>query len=689
MAGQMLDVSRSLALVLLVACAGSGQPARSTTGPSPAAEAAPTPPSSPAPAPAAVTPPAPETTEPTVLSDAQRQQDAAAAPLAQSIVDAYPNWNGFFSTLVASWSPDGKRVLFGSVRDGSPQIYAGDPGRPGEPPTAITTGPERAIWATYTVDGKYILYLRDTRGDENHHVWRLAADGSSLTDLTPEPGVHRQEPNLPGKRPDLMLYAASRVSDPSTMVYAQSIAGGAPRLIHTSPGPGGLGDVTPDGARALFVATRSFDDGVLSELDVATGAARRIYPPQGKKATVFTAGYAADGARIYVSTDEGSESSVLLALDGKTGKELARYVNRAPRGAPLTAKLSPAGDRVVVQVGAGDHGEIRVLDARTLALVRPVQVPLGDVQLGAFRADGKQFSILISLPDRPADVYAVELATGAVRPLRDDRRPGLDALPKLTAKIENIPAFDGLSIPINVYLPTARPGEPSRRRPTIVIFHGGPASSYAIRWNPYARFFLALGYAVLEPNVRGSTGFGRAYEMADNREKRADWLKDLETVNAWTRRQPWCDPARVIVWGQSYGGYTTLMALTRQPTLWRAGVDLYGVADLEKFLRTTDAAIRSVFVTEFGDLDRDGALLDQFSPMRDVDKITAPLFVYAGQNDPRVPRSESDAIVRALRARQVPVEYMVAASEGHTVDRRDTKIELLTRTARFLAEATR
>jgi dipeptidyl aminopeptidase/acylaminoacyl peptidase len=129
------------------------------------------------------------------------------------------------------------------------------------------------------------------------------------------------------------------------------------------------------------------------------------------------------------------------------------------------------------------------------------------------------------------------------------------------------------------------------------------------------------------------------------------------------------------------------MALTRQPTLWGAGVDLYGVADLKQFLRTTDAGIRSAFIAEFGDLDKDGPLLDEFSPMRDRDKIVAPLFVYAGQNDPRVPRSESDAIVRALRERGIPVEYMVAANEGHTVDRRETKIELLTRTARFLEDA--
>jgi dipeptidyl aminopeptidase/acylaminoacyl peptidase len=375
---------------------------------------------------------------------------------------------------------------------------------------------------------------------------------------------------------------------------------------------------------------------------------------------------------------------VLLALDAKTGRELARYVNDSPAAAPITPRVSPRGDRIALGVDAGNHGEVRILDARTLKVQRAVKVPLGDVQLGDYRQDGKGFSILVSQPDRPADPYSVDAATGEVRPLRDDKRAGLDGLPPIEASIENVKAFDGLTIPINRYLPKL---DAPKKLPTIVIFHGGPASSYAVRWNPYARFFVSLGYAVLEPNVRGSTGFGRAYEMADNREKRADWLKDLEQVNAWTKSQPWCDADRVVVWGQSYGGYTTLMALTRQPTLWRAGVDLYGPADLKAFLRSTDQAIRSAFVTEFGDIDKDGPLLDQFSPMRDVDKIVAPLFVYQGANDPRVPRSESDAIVVALRKRKVPVEYMLAANEGHTVDRRETKVELLTRTARFLEDA--
>jgi dipeptidyl aminopeptidase/acylaminoacyl peptidase len=621
--------------------------------------------------------------DPTVLTAEQEQRDQNRLTLAQSIVDAYPNWNGLFSSLVANWSPDGEHILFGGLRDGLPEIYTGEVAKPADPPKAVTRGPQRALWAQYSVDGTRILFLRDNKGDENHHIWRINVDGTGLIDLTPGEPMHRDEPVLPRKRPLTMFYSASRTTSPSSKLFIQSVAGGGPKLIYTNPNPGGLADVTSDGAHALFIDYRSNDDVVLLQVEVPSGKHRRVYPSAEKKVSISSAAYSPDGQRIYVATDQGAESSVLLGLDAKTGSVLVRYVNDAPPTAPMSVLVSPTGDRVAVGIDAGNHGEVRVLDAKTLALERRVNVPLGDVIVGSFRHDGKAFSILISQPDHPADIYSVNAATGQLRPLRDDKRPGLDALPAIEATIEQVRAFDGLTIPINQYLPKGRTG----KLPTIVMFHGGPASSYAVRWNPYARFFLSLGYAVLEPNVRGSTGFGRAYEMADNREKRADWLKDLETVNAWTKKQSWCDPDHVVVWGGSYGGYTTLMALTRQPMLWRVGVDLFGVADLKQFLRTTDASIRSVFIAEFGDLDKDGPLLDEFSPMRDRDKIIAPLFVYAGQNDPRVPRSESDTIVRALRERGVPVEYMVAANEGHSVDRRETKIELLTRTARFLEDA--
>ncbi len=621
--------------------------------------------------------------EPTVLTEAEKQRDAARVPLASGIVDAYPNWNGIFSDFVAQFSPDGKQVLYGSLRDGAPELYLGDVSRPSDAPKTLTQGPQRAFNAHFTRDGKSVVFLRDQNGDEDYAIWRVGVDGTGLTNLTPGETMHRGEVFLPRGNPKMMIYRATKKTEAGTTLFSQAIdAGAPPKAFYKSPRSGNNFDVTADGARMLFNPWTSESDSTLEEIEVATGKARHIYPPEGKKVSIPQAAYSADGKRIFVSTDEGSETSVILALDAASGKELARYTCESPKGAHMQLAVAPKGGVVAVGVDAGNHGEVRLLDARTLALKSTVKVPLGDVQLGGFRDDGRAFAILMSQPDLPADVFSVDVKSGEVRPLRTDERAGLEGLPPITSSIATAAAFDGLHIPINVYLPKNAPG----KLPTIVAFHGGPAWSFAVRWSPFNRFLLALGYAVIEPNVRGSTGFGRTYEMGDNREKRADWLKDVETVNTWAKAQSWCDPQRVIVWGSSYGGYTTLMAITRQPSLWRAGVDMYGIADLVSFAKRTSGPIREMSNNEFGDLTTQQALLEEFSPMRDVSKITAPLFVYAGQNDPRVPRSESDTIVRALRERQIPVEYIVAAGEGHSVDRRDTKIEFLTRVARFLED---
>jgi dipeptidyl aminopeptidase/acylaminoacyl peptidase len=600
-------------------------------------------------------------------------------------VDAFANSNGLLPTMSAKWSPDGSRILFGSMRDGLPQIYVGDPTKPADAAVRVTSGTDRAIDATFTRDGKSILFIRDDKGNELFAIWRVSLDGTGLVNLTPSEGLRRSLPTLPEGKPRSMFFTEGRMAETGYRVLQGSLDGGDPRVVYTSSEVGGLFDVSADGSRALVSAYRSPNDAVVSEVDVATGQIHRLFPPDGKTAGLGTVSYSADGKQVFVTTDDGGESSVLLALEASSGKELARYRSDAP--GMLAARPSPTGDRIAVRIDAGNHGEVRILNAHTLKLERAVKVPLGEVLLGSFRPDGRRFSLLISLPTQPPDVFEVNTATGDVRPLRADPRPGLDRLGPLDATIDTVKAFDGLTIPINRYQPKNDNGTKTAL-PTLVIFHGGPATSYAVRWSPYARFFVSLGYAVVEPNVRGSTGFGRAYAMADDRDKRADWLKDLETVNTWTKSQPWCDPERVIVWGQSYGGYTTLMALTRQPTAWSAGVDLYGPADLRKFMATTNAGIRRALTPEFGDPDKEADLLERFSPMRDVDKIVAPLFVYQGQNDPRVPRSEGDAIVHALRFRKIPVEYMVAPNEGHAVDHRENRIELLTRTARFLEDST-
>ncbi len=237
---------------------------------------------------------------------------------------------------------------------------------------------------------------------------------------------------------------------------------------------------------------------------------------------------------------------------------------------------------------------------------------------------------------------------------------------------------------MNLYLPKklAR----GKKLPVVVEIHGGPASSSVVRWNPQVGMLVARGFAVIQPNVRGSTGFGKQYEKADNGTKRMDAVKDLLAVNEWTRRQSWADPERIVAMGGSYGGYMTYMALGHQPEKWRAGVAMVGVVNLVTFLGTTTGAIRLAFREEFGELPKDEPFLKEVSPLTAVAKIKVPVFVYQGANDPRVPRSEQDQMVTALREAKIPVEYMVADDEGHSLSQRPNKLAFVSRSLRFLEQ---
>jgi dipeptidyl aminopeptidase/acylaminoacyl peptidase len=664
-----------LALALaLVASSLSACASRRPASPAPAAAAPESPPQA-----AAAAPPRPEpSAEPTVRTPADLARDAELGRKAAAVIGAYQNRIAGFAGVLTH---DRRSVVFGSNRDGSPQLHLGDVAKRAAEPVALTRGPERVVEATITRDGKWILFTRDRGADENTRIYRIPVRGGEAVELTPEAGVRHSLPVLPLRRPDLMLYTSRTVASPASTVLAQPIAGGPARKVLEDPGPLFLVDAAPDGSRALVLRIRSASELTVFELDVAKGTTRRIHPPEGQKEAVAGAAYAPDGRTIFVATDRGGESSAVLALDATSGKVRATWIP-TPATASLDQVLAaPRGGALAVRVNAGNRTELRLLSAATLKeTVRP-KLPLGSLDVGEFSPDGSSITASLSTPDKPGEPYAVDVKTGAVRILREDARPG--ASTPADVFLTETPAFDGHPIPIHGYLPRDR-GE--RKLPVIAWFHGGPSASSAIRWSMWAQFFLSQGYAWVEPNIRGSTGFGRAWEMADNREKRGDVLKDMETVNRWIRAQPWASADRIVLFGGSYGGWVVLMGLTRQQPLWKVGVDLVGVADLATLLQSTDQVIRAVFVDEFGDVEKDRALLAEWSPLRDADRIQAPLFVYQGENDPRVRRSESDSIVKAVRRNGRPVEYMIAKDEGHSLDRRENQIEFFARTSRFLED---
>jgi dipeptidyl aminopeptidase/acylaminoacyl peptidase len=572
-------------------------------------------------------------------------------------------------------------VLFTSTRDGLPQLYVGDVAHPADPPRRLPVPEQRVVGVTLTPDERAAVFASDVGADGNFHLFRIGLDGGGLVDLTPGEKMHRDPAVFARSTRGLFAYSAHAPSSERTRVFLQDLSGTPPREVYADERGGELADLSPDGKHALFVRLNADEDAVVFDIDTGSGKARRLFPPEGQTARASVV-YAADARRVHVATETQGRPAELLTIDVATGKTLARYEESELPSATLAPLASPTGDRVAVVASAGNHSVIRLLDARTLKLQRTLATPLGAAFPTEFTRDGKRLALVESHPDEPADVYLADVATGAVTPLRRDARPGLPTAAPMKVSIEPLRSPDGLTIPVNLYLP----GELQGKLPTLVMIHGGPTGSAFLRWNPATRFYSQLGYAIVEPNIRGSDGFGVAFASADNKEKRAFALADVELVNRWARAQPWCDGERLVIGGGSYGGYMTLLALGRQPDLWSAGLDVSGMSDLRSMERLEDQAIRVYDETEFGVLGKEDALLYDWSPLKYVDAIRAPVFVYQGVGDPITPQNEADQMVKALRSRGVPVEYMLVANEGHGLTRRDNNATYLARTARFLEE---
>jgi dipeptidyl aminopeptidase/acylaminoacyl peptidase len=610
-----------------------------------------------------------------VLTEAQTARDAALAPKVGAFVDAFSNMGPFLLK-------DG-RVVFTSNRDGIPAIYVADTKNPAAAPKKLPTGDERVASVEVLPDERTVLFTSDVNSDENFSVFRIELDGTGLKNLTPDPKIHRNPPTVARDKNGLFAYSAHAATDRTAHVFVQNADGTPPREVAQDPVGGIAGGMSADGARVLFKRFVSESEQILFSVDIASGRPKRVFPAEGT-ANITTAALTADGAGLYVATQSPSSPPRLVLIDVQTQQERAHYEDRAlPHGAIEAIGVPPKGDRIALTVDAGNRSEVRILDAKTLAIGATAKIGPGSARFPRFRADGALFGLTLLRPDAPADIVAIDPKSGNVTPLRSDPRPGIAAIPKLTAKIDAIKAFDGLSIPVNVYLPaTAK----SSKLPALVLIHGGPSGSAYLHWTPTIGFFTAMGFAVVEPNIRGSDGFGPDFEKADDREKRGDALKDVESVNTWVRAQAWCDPDKIAIGGISYGGYMTLLALTRQPKLWRAGIDGSGMSDLRTMEKLEDQTIRAYDETEFGKIGKDDAVLAEWSPLKDAANIASPLFVYQGVHDPVTPQNEADQIVAAVRKSKVPVEYMLVENEGHGIVRRANWIAYLARSYRFLSE---
>jgi dipeptidyl aminopeptidase/acylaminoacyl peptidase len=298
----------------------------------------------------------------------------------------------------------------------------------------------------------------------------------------------------------------------------------------------------------------------------------------------------------------------------------------------------------------------------------------------AWSPDSRTLAFTYQSPSQHMNVWVYTPDTGELRQVTFAPDGCIPAATYVTPRTIHYPTFDGRRIPALYFTPR----EGGSGLPVVVLVHGGPEGQSRPVFNPTVQYFVNRGYAVLLPNVRGSTGYGKAYSHLDDVRRRMDAVRDLAACVDWLVQEGNADRRRIAVMGGSYGGFMTLAAVANYPDLWAAGVDIVGIANFRTFLENTGPFRRRLREAEYGTLEDDGDFLDEISPIHKAGNIRAPMIILHGANDPRVPVGESEQIVRVLKERGVPVEYHRYPDEGHGLVKLENKVHGYTAIGNFL-----
>jgi dipeptidyl aminopeptidase/acylaminoacyl peptidase len=529
-----------------------------------------------------------------------------------------------------------------------------------------------------------LIFGRDVGGNERTQLFLLNGDGSGERRLTFDDGAMHVFGAWSADGGQI-AFSANRRDRGRYDVYVQGLDAKEAEVVWQNDVPGILAPVSfsPDGSHLLVFFLHSNMNHDLYQVGLADGSIRHLTPHGGdvRYGQPVCATY---GEAVYCLCDLDREYAGVVKIDLA---DLSTIPVAQPEAEVEHLALSWDGRHLVWGSNVdGAHnltcqdlgpGETRRLGGLPSGVISPLS---GDYTSPVFSPDDGLLAFSLSTPGRTSDIWVWDLETGDSRAVTRSSHAGIPTKSFVEPELIHYPTFDGRQIPAFFY----RPREGGGRRPVVVYVHGGPEGQTRPLLYPIFQYLLSRGYAVLAPNVRGSIGYGKAYAHLDDVEKRMDSVADLAHAAYWLHQQPGVDSGRIAVYGGSYGGFMVLAALTTYPDLWSAGVDLVGISNFVTFLENTGPYRRSAREAEYGSLERDREFLTRISPIHHVDQIKAPLMVIHGANDPRVPLGEAEQIVDALRARGVPVEFLVYADEGHGLVKLENKLDAYPKVVAFL-----
>jgi dipeptidyl aminopeptidase/acylaminoacyl peptidase len=588
-------------------------------------------------------------------------------------------------------SPDGSQLSYIAPVDGVLNVWVG----PADDPDAaqpITQDTERGIidygWAH---TGRHILYSRDSGGDENTHVYVVDLESGETTDLTPYDGVQARIEQLSYLHPEEALLAVNNRNPMLHDIYRVNLLTGESQMVVENPGF--LGYVTTLELEAVMGVTFSPDGGIVV-VDI-TGEEPKPVLGYGAEDIMTTSpiSLSPDGRTLYLIDSRGRDKAAFCSMDLDSGE--VTVIAEDPR--------ADIGDGMMHPTERTPQAyNVNYLRSEWHGLTEDVQESIdflasrlsGDFSVASRTTDDSKWIVAHDSPERPVEYY-----------LLDRDAEALDYLFSIRSELENAPLAsleglvlttrDGLDMPAYLTLPTGvatdEHGLPVEPLPLVLWVHGGPWSREGWGYHPIHQWLANRGYAVLAPQFRGSTGFGKGYINASNREWGGTMHQDLLDAVQWAIDEGIADPERVAIMGGSYGGYSTLVGVTMTPDVFCCGVDLVGPANLVTWMENIPpywVPMLPLLKDRVGDYESEEGreFLMSRSPITYVDQISVPLLVGQGANDPRVVRGESDQIVETMEAKGIPVTYLVYPDEGHGFVREPNSLSFWAVTEAFLAE---
>ena len=579
--------------------------------------------------------------------------------------DSLPYMEFRQASLVA-WSP-GSRAMIITTRFGNTnQLHR--LGAPGMARTQLTFEDEPVTSARIApVTGDVLLVSKDVGGNEFNQFYRwqrgvltLLTDGKSRNTA---PVFTRD-----GKR---VVYNSTRRNGRDTDFWIMDPRDPATNRLLAQVEGGGWAtlDTAPDHARALVTRYVSVNESELHELDLTTGALRRLTPAGREKVSWAGGEYLPDG-RILTTSDRGSDWRRLGVLEPASGRFTP--LNPEPRWDVERFDLSDDGRTIAYVLNEAGTSSLRLMDVATRQ-VRAPKLPAGVIGSMEFAPWG-ELGFTLASARSPADAWSLDPATLEPRRWTTSETGGLNAERFVEPELVTVRSFDGLEISGFLYRP-----DPARwpgRRPLLLNIHGGPEAQTRPGYLGRNNYLIdRLGVAIFFPNVRGSTGYGKRFVALDNAGKREDSVRDIGAFLDRLAADPAIDASRIGVTGGSYGGYMTYAVAQMFAERIRAALAIVAISDFTTFLTNTESYRRDLRRVEYGD-ERDPrmrAIFDRISPLRNAHRITGPLFVVTGRNDPRVPASEADQMVAAVRANGVPAWHLLAENEGHGFARKENQ----------------